>query len=361
MRPPFKKTATSTFVLIPLLLAMVTFSVRADEMDPFGLFSDSDAVAAPAPVSTPAPITSGEKIANPQTEVPPPPIYVAPSTPMISKELKLSTSTPLGSLSQEEVQLLYRNGKKSSATPPIIDTPREIEHYKHLKSTCRAAWRDFHTYKFQTKPVNVSLAVIRANAKKKGVFSPQLERTLATFLANQDSIPNQRYITTIDFNRKATSKRMSIIDLTDGSITTWYVAHGKGSDLKHSGFPNKFDNIAHSHRSSLGCAIANGEGSYHHYNSRKRPNRFLMMLGFEKTNDNMCQLDRVMHGAPYVGPRNGRSFGCPAVRLGDRKKIYDMIGNGGLVCSYSDNQENHKHTKAANKKTVKKKKGKNKV
>lgn len=357
MLRPLKKTAVSTFVLIPLLLSLFTFSVRADETDPFGLFSNNDLLAPAAPVEPTAP---GEKIADPAAEEVPS-FYVPPSTPLPTEELKLSTSTPLGRFSTEEIDLLFRNGRKSSARPPMIDAPREIEHYKHLKSTCRAAWRDFHTYKFETKPVNVSLDVIRANAKKAGVFSPQLERTLATFLANQNLIPNQRYITTIDFNRKSTSKRMAIIDLTNGSVSTWYVAHGVGSDRKHSGFPNVFDNIAHSHRSSLGCAIANGEGSYHHYNSRKNPNRFLMLLGFEKTNDNMCQLDRVMHGAPYVGPKGGRSWGCPAVRLQDRKKIYSMIGNGGLVCSYSDNQENHHHAKSSKKKTVAKKKGKKKV
>lgn len=357
MHRPLKKTAASTFVLIPLLLSLFALSVRADETDPFGLFSNSDLLAPAAPVET-APASPGEKIANPAPEAPPA-IYMASPTPLPGPQL--STSTPIGRFSKDEINLLFRNGRNSSAEPPLIDSPNEIEHYKRLKSTCRAAWRDFHSYKFETKPVNVSLDVIRANAKKAGVFSPQLERTLATFLANQHLIPNQRYITTIDFNRKSTSKRMAIIDLTDGSVSTWYVAHGAGSDRKHSGFPNVFDNKARSHRSSLGCAIANGEGAYHHYNTRKLPNRFLMLLGFEKTNDNMCQLDRVMHGAPYVGPPGGRSWGCPAVRLGDRKKIYGMIGNGGLVCSYSDNQENHQRAKSSKKKTGEKKKGKKKV
>jgi hypothetical protein len=137
----------------------------------------------------------------------------------------------------------------------------------------------------------------------------------------------------IDYSRPSTQPRLWVFDVAAGKLLyEEVVAHGRGSG---ENIARVFSNAEGSHASSLGLFLT--RETYQGRNGYS-----LRMDGLEPgINDAAMQRAIVMHGAPYVDPRQaqrqgrlGRSFGCPAVREAVARGMIDILKDGQFVFAY---------------------------
>ncbi|MGZ3804935.1 MAG: murein L,D-transpeptidase catalytic domain family protein [Pseudobdellovibrionaceae bacterium] len=161
----------------------------------------------------------------------------------------------------------------------------------------------------------------------KIVPSKALADTLVYFEKNKSKIHNQDYIAVINFAQNSKEKRFYIIDMKTGAVQNIHVAHGKGSDLYHDGYAEKFSNKSGSNASSLGF-YSTAETYYGNHGLSLR------LDGRSATNSNARSRAIVLHGADYVKEAaliQGRSWGCPAVSSELRNKVIGMLKGGALI------------------------------
>jgi hypothetical protein len=163
---------------------------------------------------------------------------------------------------------------------------------------------------------------------RTGIIHPDLRRrAILYFDANKAKFRNQRVITIIDYGRPSPDRRLFVIDVASGTVTPFRVAHGKGSDLNHDGYAEAFGNDSGSHMSSLGFART-AETYVGRYG------RSLRLDGLDATNSNLRRRSVVIHGSNYVHDRpvvQGRSLGCPAVPMGQKEMLINLVAGGSLV------------------------------
>lgn len=192
----------------------------------------------------------------------------------------------------------------SATKASAFDRPRTLEQYSHLD------------------PNHV---VPTAALEKLVLYYDQVKGTLG----------NPNYITVIDFNQHSSKKRMHVIDMKTGAVTSYLSAHGKGSEgPSDDGYASVFSNVNGSNATSLGI-YKTGE-SYEGNNGLS-----MRLHGLEASNSNALDRAIVMHGADYVSQstinssgRIGRSLGCPAV---ERRYITGLIAslkNGSLILGW---------------------------
>lgn len=208
------------------------------------------------------------------------------------------------------------------------DSAYSRPHRGQNSSECRSAWKMLRQQKVQVQAVGIKLDTLIKKAQDMGVSPAHLKKTLGVFLANQGQIPDQRYISIIDFNKRSDKKRLFILDLKDGDVSSFPVAAGQGSDPDGDGYSTIFTNDFGTHTSSLGCYMVAGEFQGKH-------GLAMMLHGLESTNDYACERTVEFHTETYVGDLPGRSWGCFAIRPGDKKEIYPRV-RSGLICAYKD-------------------------
>lgn len=149
---------------------------------------------------------------------------------------------------------------------------------------------------------------------------------------NQGRIENTNYAVLIDYSLPSTEKRLFLLDLTNGYIQRFYVAHGIRSGVVEA---RSFSNRSDSWKSSLGFYYAKGS-----YLSDKN-GLSLYLDGIDKSNNNTRARNIVLHGARYVSDefiqQNGRlgwSEGCFAVSLEDVGYLVDILQPGSILFSY---------------------------
>lgn len=137
-----------------------------------------------------------------------------------------------------------------------------------------------------------------------------------------------------DFGRPSSEPRFHFANLENGTVRSFLVAHGKGSDPEHDGWLKHFSNVPGSEATSRGsyltCEWYNGK-----YGTSVR------LQGLD--NDNSLALDRaiVLHPAWYVDPtmiskwgKIGRSEGCFAMAPSDFHEALWHLSGGRLL--YAD-------------------------
>lgn len=116
-----------------------------------------------------------------------------------------------------------------------------------------------------------------------------------------------------DFARASTLPRFHFVNLEAGTIRSFHVSHGRGSDRSHSGFLQQFSNVPGSEATSRGAYLT-AEWYRGKYGTSIR------LVGMDQ--DNFTALDRaiVMHPATYASAAHiakfgklGRSEGCFAM------------------------------------------------
>ncbi len=135
----------------------------------------------------------------------------------------------------------------------------------------------------------------------------------------------------VDFNLPSNQPRLFIADMLQGSVRSFLVAHGRGSDPEHDGWLKNF--------SGQPGSLATSRGAYltmDWYDGRYGAS---MRLGGLDA-DNQTALDRaiVLHEAWYSNPdmidkwgKLGRSEGCFAVSEGLNKEMLYHLGGGRLL------------------------------
>ena len=177
-------------------------------------------------------------------------------------------------------------------------------------------------------------ACARAFAQSKAVAPPLLQRAVAALDRHRDSIEHRDVIGVADFSLPSRAARFHVVNLADGHVNSYLVAHGRGSDPTHTGWLERFSNDPGSYATSSG-AFRTGSlyGGAH--------GRSMRLDGLDATNSNAAARAIVVHGAWYVSEAMigqsgmlGRSEGCFAVSNSRLGEIIAALGPGRLI--YAD-------------------------
>ena len=137
-----------------------------------------------------------------------------------------------------------------------------------------------------------------------------------------------------DFARPSTLPRFHFVNLESGTIRSFHVSHGRGSDPAHSGFLQQFSSVPGSEATSRGAYLT-AEWYKGKYGTSIR------LLGLDQ--DNFTALERaiVMHPATYASAEHiarfgklGRSEGCFAMGPENFNEALWHLSGGRLL--YAD-------------------------
>lgn len=163
-------------------------------------------------------------------------------------------------------------------------------------------------------------------------------RLAAIAMRERDRAGSQLWRTDIvgiaDFARPSTLPRLHFVNLESGTIRSFLVAHGRGSDPEHSGFLHQFSNVPGSEATSRGAYIT-AEWYKGKYGTSIR------LLGLDQDNSAALQRAIVMHPATYATPAHiarfgklGRSEGCFAMSPDQFNEALWHLSGGRLL--YAD-------------------------
>ena len=147
-----------------------------------------------------------------------------------------------------------------------------------------------------------------------------LERAKAAL--NSHRIAARDSMGVVDFSLQSSEPRFHVVDLMNGKVDSYRVAHGRGSDPDHSGFVERFSNAFGSYASSNGTYVTD---EYYH----GKYGLSMKVRGLDWSNYNAEPRAIVIHNAWYaeddmipVHGKLGRSEGCFAM---SRKSQYDVM------------------------------------
>jgi hypothetical protein len=161
----------------------------------------------------------------------------------------------------------------------------------------------------------------------------EMALSAATCAIRTGAIDDLSTLTVIDYSKPSTERRLWVLDVPTRTVLyEELVAHGSGSG---GNMATTFSNEPDTHQSSLG--LFRTEDTYVGRNGYS-----LRLRGLDEGfNDRAYERAIVMHGAPYVSEklahaqgRLGRSWGCPALRLGIAREVIDTIKGNGLLFAY---------------------------
>lgn len=182
--------------------------------------------------------------------------------------------------------------------------------------------------------VGVSRPVF-ATAQSRVMINPGLlDRAKASLETHRDRVAYDDVIGIADYSRPSREPRFYLLQLASGMVTSYQVAHGRGSDPYHSGYLNYFSNVVGSEASSSGAYVT-GDVYYGKYG------RSLRLDGLDHSNSNARARAIVVHSARYAEPemvdtfgKLGRSEGCFALSQLSLQYVLQQLGPGRLL--YSD-------------------------
>ncbi|MFT5330225.1 MAG: hypothetical protein ACI9TB_002278 [Parasphingorhabdus sp.] len=161
-----------------------------------------------------------------------------------------------------------------------------------------------------------------------------IDRAKAAMAVHESSLLHTDRIGIADYSLHSAKERFHIVDLANGTSQSFLVAHGKGSDLRHTGWLQEFSNVPGSEASSGGSYITSETYVGKHGTSRR-------LKGLDPSNNLAEPRAIVIHGAWYAEPemieshgKLGRSQGCFAFSESDLAIILDRLGPGRLL--YAD-------------------------
>jgi hypothetical protein len=163
-------------------------------------------------------------------------------------------------------------------------------------------------------------------------INPELmERALAAMDAKRRLLRRTDVIAIVDFARPSREERFYLVHPDSGRVTSYHVAHGRGSDPGHSGYLNRFSNEPGSAASSAGAYVTSDlyQGKY---------GRSMRLKGLDHSNSNAEPRGIVVHSAPYAEAevldqmgKLGRSEGCFALSQLGLFLVLRELGPGRLL------------------------------
>ncbi|HKD49050.1 MAG TPA: murein L,D-transpeptidase catalytic domain family protein [Rhizomicrobium sp.] len=165
-------------------------------------------------------------------------------------------------------------------------------------------------------------------------IAPELLRQAQEALNRHSAqIPNRDLIAVADFSLPSYLPRFHLVDVAAGQISSYLVAHGRGSDPRHTGWLERFSNDLGSYATSAGAYRTDGFYTGAH-------GRSIRLSGLDPSNDNALKRAIVVHGAWYVSEGLatshgvlGRSEGCFALSASSLSSIMERMGPGHLIYS----------------------------
>lgn len=167
-----------------------------------------------------------------------------------------------------------------------------------------------------------------------GVPALLLDRARASLAAHRGELANTQIIGIADFAVHSSKPRFYIVDLARGTVRSFRVTHGSGSDRDHDGYLDLFSNVDGSNATSSG-AFRTGEVYDGAYGRAER------LDGLDASNSAARSRAIVMHTAWYAEPdvvaaqhKLGRSQGCFTFSAEDLPAVMASLPPGSLI--YAD-------------------------
>jgi hypothetical protein len=137
-----------------------------------------------------------------------------------------------------------------------------------------------------------------------------------------------------DFGQPSAQPRFHFANLENGTVRSFYVAHGRGSDPEHSGWLQNFSNQMGSNATSRGAYL-----TCEWYNGKYGTS--IRLEGLDRDNSQALPRAIVMHPAAYAAPsmiatygKLGRSEGCFAMAPEQFSEALWHLSGGRLL--YAD-------------------------
>lgn len=156
------------------------------------------------------------------------------------------------------------------------------------------------------------------------VAAAQLQR-------NQSSLWRTDIVGIADFAKPSSEPRLHFANLENGSVRSFLLAHGRGSDPMHSGWLQSFSNMPGSEATSRGAFLTCEwyQGKY---------GTSIRLKGMDPDNSMALSRAIVMHPAWYVDQsmvsrwgKLGRSEGCFAMSTADFNEALIHLSGGRLL------------------------------
>ncbi len=135
----------------------------------------------------------------------------------------------------------------------------------------------------------------------------------------------------VDFSLNSNTPRFHFANLENGTVRSFLVTHGKGSDPEHTGYLQYFSNLPGSNATSRGAYI-----TWEWYTGRYGTS--IRLGGLNPDNSNALERAIVMHPAAYATPEHiakwgqlGRSDGCFAMDPKDFNEALWHLSGGRLL------------------------------
>ncbi len=165
-----------------------------------------------------------------------------------------------------------------------------------------------------------------------GINPQLLERAKAAL--NSHQVWPRDTIGVVDFSLPSSDPRFHVVDLRNGKVDSYRVAHGRGSDPDHSGFVERFSNNFGSYASSNGTYVT---GDY--YDGKYGLS--MKVRGLDWSNSNAEPRAIVIHNAWYAEDdmiplhgKLGRSEGCFAMSRENQYAVMRRLAGGRMI--YAD-------------------------
>ncbi|QIG79877.1 murein L,D-transpeptidase catalytic domain family protein [Stakelama tenebrarum] len=179
-------------------------------------------------------------------------------------------------------------------------------------------------------PMVPDLVVQRPTAPN-GVRQDLFERALAALDRHSMRIPNHDKLAIVDFEEHSATRRLHVLTLGSGNVSSYFVSHGSGSDPDHTGWLQRFSNVPGSNATSEGAYLT----AEYYVGKHDRSQR---LDGLDDTNNNARDRAIVVHGAWYANAdmidkwgKLGRSQGCFAVGENLLDTVFEELGQGRMI------------------------------
>lgn len=188
-----------------------------------------------------------------------------------------------------------------------------------------------------TPPVPmVSSPVVQSSAEAPYASGPAYIRRILEVAARErdragSKIWRADVVGVADFAQPSSRPRLHFANLEDGTVRSFLVAHGKGSDREHSGWLQNFSNVPGSEATSRGSYL-----TCEWY--RGKYGTSIRLEGLDPSNSHALSRAIVMHPARYVDAsmidrwgKIGRSEGCLAMSNADFNEALVRLSGGRLI------------------------------
>lgn len=157
-----------------------------------------------------------------------------------------------------------------------------------------------------------------------------LSLALKAYERHADARLSRERMAIVDFSKPSSERRMFVVDLKTGLVSSFLVAHGRGSDPDHDAVADTFSDAVGSHASSLGAYLVSEPYQGSHGLS-------IRLDGLDSSNRSARDRAVVLHSQWYVSDKLaragklGRSWGCFVVDRAVIRQITQQLANGAFL------------------------------